>query len=59
MNDIIEALNSRYATKKFDLNKKVSEENLNKILQAFQLTASSFNLQPWGLVVVEKQELKK
>jgi nitroreductase/dihydropteridine reductase len=35
MNDIIEALNSRYATKKFDSNKKVSEENLNKILQAF------------------------
>ena len=58
MKNILDCLNWRYATKKFDSNKKVSDENLNKILEAFRLTPSSFNLQPWGIVVVENQELK-
>ena len=58
MKDIINSLTWRYAVKKFDSSKKVSEENLNKILEAFRLTPSSFNLQAWWIVVVENQELK-
>ncbi len=58
MKDIINCLNTRYAVKKFDPTKKVSKENLDKILESFKLTASSFNLQPWGIVVVENQEIK-
>ncbi len=58
MKNILDCLNWRYAVKKFNSNKKVSNENLEKILQGFTLTASSFNLQPWWIVVVENQELK-
>ena len=42
MNSIIEKLNWRYATKAFDENKKVSEKDLNTIIEAFRLTPSSF-----------------
>ncbi|MCP4524194.1 MAG: NAD(P)H-dependent oxidoreductase [Candidatus Gracilibacteria bacterium] len=58
MNSIIEKLNWRYATKAFDETKKVSQDDLNTIMEAFRLTASSFGLQPWKLVVVENQELQ-
>ena len=58
MNKIIEKLNWRYAAKAFDENKKVSEEDLNIIIEAFRLTPSSFWLQPWKLVIVKNRDLK-
>jgi nitroreductase/dihydropteridine reductase len=58
MNKIIESLNWRYAVKSFDTTKKVNEEDLNTIIEAFRLTPSSFWLEPWKLIVVENIELK-
>lgn len=58
MTKIIEDLNWRYATKAFDPSKKVSKEDLDTLVEAFRLTASSFGLQPWKLVVVQNQEIK-
>lgn len=56
--DSIKNLNWRYATKKFDTSKKVSEQKLEIIKQAFNLTPTSYGLQTLKLVIVEKQELK-
>jgi nitroreductase len=50
---IIEQLNWRYATKKFDTNKSLSREKLNILKEAFNLTAVSYGLQTLKLVVVE------
>jgi nitroreductase len=58
MNKIIDDLNWRYATKAFDTSKKVSKEDLDTIIEAFRLSASSFGLQPWKLVVVQNQDIK-
>ena len=58
MEKIIEDLNWRYAVKAFDDSKKVSSEDLDTIIEAFRLTASSFGLQPWKLVVVQDQAVK-
>jgi len=57
--DIIDSLNWRYATKKFDANKYVSEEKLAIIKEAFTLTASSYGLQPVKMVVLSNKELQK
>lgn len=56
--NITEDLKWRYATKKFDNNKKVSKGDIDKILEAFNLTASSYGLQPIKLVVLQ-DELKQ
>ena len=56
--DIINDLKWRYATKKFDSSKKVSPENINIILEAFNLTASSYGLQPVKLVVLHDDILQ-
>ncbi|MDR2238361.1 MAG: NAD(P)H-dependent oxidoreductase [Chryseobacterium sp.] len=55
---LIEDLNWRHAVKAYDPNKKVSEEDLNKILEAIRLAPTSSGLQPFRIIVVENQELK-
>ena len=58
-NSFIDALNWRYATKKFDSAKKISEKDLNELLESARLSASSFGLQPWKFVVVEDKNLRE
>jgi len=45
-------LNWRYATKQFDPNRKVSDQDWATIEQALLLTPSSGGLQPWKFIVV-------
>lgn len=54
-----EIVKERYATKQFDPNKKVSQENLDKLLEIIRLAPSSFGLQPWKIIVISNQELKE
>lgn len=56
---IVDALNWRYAVKKFDPEKKVSLEDFNTILEAGHLAPSSLGLQPWKFIVVENSETRK
>ena len=42
----------RYATKKFDTTKKVSSEDLATLKEAIQLSASSFGLQLYKVIIV-------
>lgn len=58
MNSILEKLNWRYATKKFDSSKKVSKENLETLLDAARLTASSYGLQPYEIYVIEDTDTR-
>ena len=51
-------LNWRYATKKFDTSKKVSDEQLAAIQNAIKMAPTSFGLQPFHVVVVSNPELK-
>lgn len=56
--DIIERLNWRYATKKFDPSLKLSKDTLEKLLQAVNLSASSYGMQPFSVMVISDPELK-
>ncbi len=57
--NIIDNLNWRYATKKFDSDKKISEIDLNELLEVLRISPSSFGLQPWKFIVVENKELRE
>lgn len=60
MNEVlIEKLNWRYATKSFDPEKKISEDDWSTLEQALVLTPSSYGLQPWKFFVIQNQELKE
>jgi nitroreductase/dihydropteridine reductase len=57
--DSIESLQWRYATKKFDSEKNLETSQLELLAQAFNLTATSYGLQPCRLIVVQNQDLKE
>lgn len=59
MNPYIESLYWRYATKSFDTSKKITEEDLNLLKEAVQLSASSYGLQPYKVLVVESKKLRE
>jgi nitroreductase len=58
MSNFIQDANWRYATKKFDATKKVSEADFNTLKEAIRLTASSYGLQPYKVFVIENPELR-
>ena len=57
--DIITQLQWRYATKKFDENRLIEDEKLQVLLEAFNLTATSYGLQPVKLVVIKNKALQQ
>lgn len=57
--DILESLRWRYATKKFDANKTLPQEKIDTLIEAFNLTATSYGLQPLKMVVIKNKELQK
>ncbi len=58
MSDFITDANWRYATKKFDTSKKVSAEDLATLKEAIRLSASSYGLQPYKVLLVENPALR-
>jgi nitroreductase len=52
-------LNWRYATKKFDTSRKVSDTDLDTVLEAIRLTPTSFGIQPYHFYVISNQEVKE
>jgi nitroreductase len=57
--NILQKLNWRYATKKFDPSKKISAQDLDVLKEVLRLTPSSYGLQPWKFVIVENQVLRE
>ncbi|MPT34885.1 NAD(P)H-dependent oxidoreductase [Flavobacterium sp. WV_118_3] len=58
MSNLIETLNWRYATKKFDATKKISNEDLDTLKEVIRLSASSYGLQPYKVLIIENPELR-
>ena len=56
---IIENLKWRYATKKFDNSRVLSNEQLQVLKEAFNLTALSYGLQTLKLVIVEDKTIRE
>lgn len=56
---LIEDLQWRHATKAYDPTKKVSKENIEKIVEAARLAPTSSGLQPFRIIVVESQEVRE
>ena len=59
MDNYIQSLNWRYATKKYNADKRVSDKDLKTLKEAVRLSASSYGLRPYRVIVVESAEVKK
>ncbi len=56
--NIIQSLTWRYACKKFDENRKLNKDQIDVLSKAFNLTATSFGLQPLKMLIVKSDALK-
>jgi len=56
--NIIQSLKWRYACKKFDKNRKLDKVQIDTLSNAFNLTATSFGLQPLKMLIVKSDALK-
>ena len=59
MSTFIENQNWRYATKKFNSDKKISNSDLEILKEAIQLSSSSYGLQPYKVLIIENEEIRK
>ncbi len=57
--DILKILNRRYATKKFDTTKKLSDDKMDAIKTILQMSPSSTNLQPWHFIIATTEQSKE
>mgnify|MGYP000409795194 CR=1 FL=1 len=56
---IINSLEWRYATKKFNPSKKLSNQQINTLKNAFNLTATSYGMQPISLLIIKDKTLQQ
>jgi nitroreductase len=56
---LIEKLNWRYAVKRFDATRKISDAEWKTLEDALVLSPSSYGLQPWKFYVVTDENVKK
>ncbi|MDT7830460.1 NAD(P)H-dependent oxidoreductase [Pricia sp. S334] len=59
MSDTIKNLEWRYAVKKFDAERLLPHEKVESLKRAFNLTATSFGLQPITLLVLQNKGLQE
>ena len=59
MNNALASLYWRYAVKKFDPDRTLPEAKVEALKEAFNLTATSYGLQPIRLVVIRNRELQE
>jgi len=57
--DVIQAVKERRSINFFEIGQEISDEKLRELLEISNLAPSSFNLQPWKVIVVRNPERKR
>ena len=55
--EMLEIFNRRYACKKYDKTKVVSDEDFMAIIEAGRISPSSFGLEPWKFILVKNEKM--
>lgn len=59
MNTVLEHRNWRYATKKYDADKKISAQDLDTLIEATRLSAASYGIQPYHIFVITDPQTRQ
>ncbi|HPO89641.1 MAG TPA: nitroreductase family protein, partial [Victivallales bacterium] len=57
--NVFSAIEKRRAVKHFDPNHKMTDEEINKLIEMVLLSPTAFNIQNWRFVIVTDMELRK
>jgi nitroreductase len=58
-NSLLDALNWRYATKRYDASRKIPQATFELLMESIRLTPSSYGMQPIKILNIENQELRE
>jgi|TARA_R110000737_G_scaffold134572_1_gene165892 nitroreductase len=58
-NSIIESLEWRYAVKKYNSAKIISDSDMDILKESIRLTPTSYGLQPFQVLIIEDKEIRK
>lgn len=56
--DFLTLAESRYTTKKYNPNEKISDEKIKQLMEVLRLSPSSINSQPWKFSIISDEKLK-
>ena len=56
---ILEAMTFRHACKRFDAEKSIPQQDVDTILEAARLSPTSFGFEPWKMIILADEALKK
>ena len=59
MSEFLKAMAFRHACKRFDTAKAIPSEQFENILEVCRTSPSSFGMEPWRLIVVRNEKLRK
>ena len=59
MSEVLDSLKWRYAVKKFDPARYLTEKQVQGLREAFNLTATSYGLQPIKMIMIRDKELQE
>jgi len=59
MNPVLEHRNWRYATKKYNADKKISAQDLDTLIEATRLSAASYGIQPYHIFVITDPQIRQ
>lgn len=59
MSEFLEAMAFRHACKRFDTEKQIPAEQFESILEVCRTSPSSFGMEPWRVIVVRNEKLRK
>lgn len=57
--NLLDVLQKRYATKKFNADKKICEKDFEKIKALLRFSPSSINSQPWHFIIADNETAKE
>ncbi len=57
--DFLELAESRYTTKKYNSQKKISKEKIQQLKAILRLSPSSINSQPWNFIFISDEAMKQ
>lgn len=56
---LLDLVNARHSVRRYDVNRPVERERLDRCLEAARLAPSASNVQPWRFVVVDEPALRE
>jgi len=59
MSDFSKAMQFRHACKAFDTQKQIPAQQFEEILESIRLSPSSFGMEPWRILVIRDEKLRK